>query len=155
MLALYLFGLAVLFTLVHYAWKRGSFAETFLAYLLFFNVGLMGLLAGYAHIFMGPEIAEQIGWAPGSPFQFEMGIANISYGVLGVLSFWRRGKFWEATVIGYSILLLGAMVGHIIEWTKGDSAPLNIGPAIWLWDFVLPLLLLGLLFYWRKGKLKG
>lgn len=73
--------------------------ETFLSYILFFNMGLMGLLGAYAHVFMGPETAKSIGWEPGSPFQYEIGMANLAFCTLGILSYWFRGSFWEASIV--------------------------------------------------------
>lgn len=108
MLGILLFVFVVILTLCHLTYKKEwhypESIETFLAYILFFNVGVMSLLAAYGHIFFGPEIAKSIGWESGSPFQYEMGIANLSYGVLGILSFWIRGRFWDACIIGWSVL---------------------------------------------------
>jgi hypothetical protein len=116
-------------------------------------MGFMSILAAFAHIFMGPETAAQIGWEAGSPFQFEMGVANLSYGVLGVMAFWIRGRFWDAAIIGWSILLLGCFVGHVIDYlVTGNNAPLNIGPYIWAYDLILPLFLLVTLSYIRKRE---
>jgi len=106
----------------------------------------MGLLAAYAHVFMGPETAQRIGWEPGSPFQFEIGMANLSYGVLGVLSFWAGLRFKAATVIGWSILLLGCFVGHLLNYYEtGNTAPYNLGVFLWFNDLFLPILALALL----------
>ncbi len=89
----------------------------------------MALLAAYAHVFMQDETAALIGWKGGSPFQYEIGMANLSYGILGVLAFWQRGKFWEATIIGWNVLFLGCMVGHILDYYRDhNDAPYNIGP---------------------------
>lgn len=149
MLPLVLLGLTLVFTFIHLAWKRdwhkSKMVEVLLSYLLLFNLGIMGLLAAYAHLFMGAEIAQQIGWEPGSPFQFEVGMANLAFGALGVLSFWIRGNFWGATILGWSIFVLGCFLGHIMDFIiRGNNAPYNIGPFIWFYDLILPFLLLGL-----------
>lgn len=147
MLPIFLFGLAVLFTIVHLLVKKqgAALTETFLSYLLLFNMGGMGLLAFYAHVFMAAETAESIGWAPGSPFQYEVAMANLSFGVLGVLSWWWRGGFWAATIIGSCVFILGDFVGHLIQYSHGDTAPNNIGLFIWFNDLLMPILLLALL----------
>jgi hypothetical protein len=157
MLAIILFILAIIFTFtqLHYQKKRGwSFTiETFLSYLFLLNIGIMGILAAYAHIFMGPEIARQIGWAPGSPFQFEMGLTNLSYGILGVLAFWIRGRFWDALVIGWSVLFLGCFVGHAIDYVvHHNNAPLNFGVYIWFADLFLPILISVLFIIFRRMR---
>lgn len=145
MLSVFLFVFAVLFTVgqltLKKEWGSRKNGEVFLSYVLLFNMGVMGLLAAYAHVFMGPETARNIGWQPGSPFQYEIGMANLSYGVLGVLAFWIRGRFWEAAIIGWSILLLGCFVGHIHDyWVYDNTAPFNIGAYVWFNDLFLPLL---------------
>lgn len=160
MLVIFLFLLAVIATLGHVTykkdWRTPVVAEIFLGYVLFFNMGIMGLLASYAHVFMGPETAKLIGWKPGSPFQFEIGMANLSYGVLGILAYWIRGRFWTAACIGWSILLLGCFVGHVMDYfIHSNTAPYNIGIGIWAMDLVLPLLVLATLFYIRTQRVRG
>lgn len=157
MISFILFLIAIIATVIHFIykkeWNSDKGLEIFLSYFLFFVVGLMGILAAYAHIFMGPEIAKSIGWAAGSPFQYEMGIANLSYGVLGVLSYWIRGRFWDATIIGWSVLLLGCFIGHVINYyTEGNTAPYNIGAPIWFYDLFLPIFVFILLYRLRIGK---
>jgi len=105
-------------------------------------VGLQGLLASVAHVFWPAETARQIGWAPGSPFQFEMGMANLAFGLLGVLSLFWSGRFRLATALGSSILFLGCAYGHWVQYLKADHAPYNSGAGIIFADFVVPLIIL-------------
>lgn len=156
MFVLFLFLLTLIFASVQIAmnreWGTAKMVERFLSFFLFFNLGCGSLLGAYGHLFMGPEIAEKIGWAPGSPFQFEIGIANLAFGVLGVLSYWIRGSFWTATIIGWSVFVMGCFVGHLINFAEtGNSAPYNIGLYIWLYDFLLPILFLVLLKKYQVG----
>lgn len=118
---------------------------------IFFNVGVQGLLAFYAHIFMPDFTAQQIGWEIGSPFQSEIGFANLAFGVLGILTPWTLSPFWLATVIGYSILLFGAAGVHIQQMRLGDYAPYNSGIFLWGGDIIIPLIILGLmsLYFFR------
>lgn len=151
MISILLFICALVFAACHVVYKKerrySINIETFLSYILFFNMGLMGFLAAYAHVFMGPETAKTIGWEPGSPFQFEMGMANLAFGVLGILSFWFRGSFWDAAIIGWSVLFLGCFVGHLMNYyIENNTAPYNIGPYIWFNDLLLPILVLMLLY---------
>ncbi len=155
MLSFWLFIVAIVLAVIHiFVGKaRGPrIAEIFLVYILFFNVGVMALLAFYVHLFNAEATARQIGWAAGSPFQSEIGMANLSYGVLGVLSVWLRGKFWVATILGFSILVVGAFSVHMIQWQHGDVAPLNIGVFVWFNDLIIPIILLSLLAYIWAAK---
>lgn len=157
MVSIILFICAIIFTICHLSykseWHFPKWVETFLAYILLFNMGFMGILGAYAHVFMAPETAQSIGWAPGSPFQFEVGMANLAFGVLGILSYWIRGRFWDAAIIGWGVLFLGCFVGHVINYyAQNNSAPYNIGPYIWFYDLLLPLLVFGLLGNLRFNK---
>ncbi|MCA1960328.1 MAG: hypothetical protein LDL33_05995 [Desulfomonile sp.] len=92
---------------------RARVVELLLLYFLVVNIGFNGLLTWYGHTFLADEIARKIGWQPGSPFQFEVAVADLSWGVCGVLCIWLRNGFWTATGIGSSIFLLGCAFGHI------------------------------------------
>jgi len=145
MLSVGLFILALVFSSVHAYKSKDRYSELLLRYILFFNMGLMGLLATYAHVWMGPATAAKIGWQAGSPFQFEIGMANLSYGVLGIFAFYKSRDFATAAIIGWSILLLGCFVGHLINYYEtANAAPYNIGVYVWFNDLMLPILALGL-----------
>jgi hypothetical protein len=152
MLSVVLCGIALALALIHhYRSKQRHFASLFLEYILLLNVGLYSLISAAGHLFMGPQIAKEIGWAAGSPFQFEIGIANLSYGVLGVLAWFKKEGFLQAAVCGWSVFLLGAFVGHMIQRVSiGDTAPYNFGLFVWFNDLTLPLLVLGLLYLYTK-----
>lgn len=155
MIGIILFICAVIMTVCHLTyrkeWQEPKITESFLAYILFFNMGIMGFLAAYGHVFMGKEIAQSIGWEPGSPFQFEVGMANLAFGVLGVLAYFYRGAFWDASIIGWSVLFIGCFIGHVISYYADNNvAPYNMGPFIWLYDLLLPVLVLGLLYRLRR-----
>lgn len=127
-----------------------KFCNFLLGCILFFDVGLFSIFSAFGHIFMGPQIAQEIGWLPGSPFQFEVGVANLSYGVLGVLSSRALDRFSKAALLGWAIFLLGAFVGHMIQrYTAADRAMYNVGLFVWFNDFFLPFFALSLLFFAR------
>lgn len=120
--------------------------ELLLLYLLVINIGIGGLLAWYGHTFMADEIAHKIGWQPGSPFQFEVAVADLSWGVCGVLCIWFRQAFWTATGIGSSVFFLGCAFGHITQIIReGNMAIYNAGPVLWIGDIGVPLMILILL----------
>lgn len=157
MISVFLFLIAVVATLAHLyfkkQWNLPKASEVFLSYVLLFMIGVMGLLTAYALIFMGPKVARQIGWQPGSPFESEMAMANLSYGVLGILSYWIRGRFWDATIIGWSVFLIGCFSVHLNDYlTYGNNAPLNIGVSLWFYDLFSPMVALPTLIYLRSKK---
>lgn len=156
MISLILFVIAIVFTIIHslVRHRETSVVEIFLSYLIFFNIGFMGLIAFCGHIFQPNRIADLIGWAPGNPFQSEVGVANLAFGILGILSLYFRGLFWLATVLGASIFLLGDFIVHIAQYMQGDIAPYNIGLLIWFGDLFVPILALFLLVhYFRRQQI--
>jgi Family of unknown function (DUF6790) len=127
--------------------SRARIVELLLLYLLAINIGAGCLLAWYGHTFMADDIARKIGWQPGSPFQFEVALADLSWGVCGVLCIWLRQGFWTATGIGSSVFLLGCAYGHIRQIIQeGNTAIYNAGPVLWIGDLAVPITIMILLF---------
>lgn len=125
---------------------KARIVELLLLYLLVINIGAGCLLAWYGHTFMADEIARKIGWQPGSPFQFEVALADLSWGVCGVLCIWLRRGFWTATGIGSAVFLVGCAFGHVRDIiTHGNVAVYNAGPVLWISDLVVPITILVLL----------
>ena len=148
-------------TLVHvYAAGRPRSAERVievaLLYLLVIGAGVSGLLSFVAHAFAAAETARSIGWEPGSPFQFEVAVADLSYGVLGLMCIRWRGSFWLATGVAMSVFYLGCNYGHLYEaFVNGDRAPNNYG-VINLFEVAWPAAVLILLVpYMRSSALEG
>ncbi|MEM1283070.1 MAG: DUF6790 family protein [Chlamydiota bacterium] len=117
---------------------------------LIFCVGVQGLVTGMTQIFIAEGHSSYVG-RPWSPFVWELGMMNISYGVLGIMCYWLRGSFWAATGIGYSIFLLLAFSGHIYEVITRQNYHLgSIGPQVWI-DFSIALVLLVLICRSKNG----
>jgi len=108
----------------------------------------MGLLSAYAHVFRPVQTSASIGWST-SPYEYEVGMADLTVGVLGVLYLKFRGDFWLATAIAHAVWLLGDAVGHIRQMTLyNDHAPNNSGTFL-VAEIVMPLVILVLTFYHR------
>jgi hypothetical protein len=129
--------------------SAGRCVEVLLLYLLVFFVGVGGVMAFLGHTFEAREIALKIGWQP-SPFQFEVAVANLAFGVLGIMCIWQRRGFRTATGAGYAIFLLGCGYGHVRDMTlHGNFAPYNAGPVLWVNDLAVPVVILLLLLVRR------
>ncbi|NLX51296.1 MAG: hypothetical protein GXY72_04235 [Deltaproteobacteria bacterium] len=156
MYVVFFLGLAVVFSAASLIRRRKELSalrivETVLLYLFIFNVGCSGLFAFWGHAFFADRAAASIGWAPGSPFQFEVAVANLAFGVLGMLCIFFRDNFWLATGVGCAVFLLGAAAGHIREMlTAGNYAVNNAGPVLYLGDITIPVLILVLLAVRRR-----
>jgi hypothetical protein len=100
--------------------------ELYLIYLFGLGVAGSGIGGFFGHLFLSDIVAESVGWPAGSPFQQEMGFANLALGVLGVMALSRRDGFREATVIAVTVIGVGAAVVHLIDILEaGNLAPGN------------------------------
>jgi uncharacterized membrane protein len=133
--------------------SKAAIARTYLLYLLFIYVGLMGLLTAYAHVFRPIETSASIGWST-SPYEYEVGMADLTVGVLGVLCLWFRGNFWLATAIANAIWLLGDAVGHIRQMTINNNHSANNAGIFLVAEIVTPIAILFLAFYNRSATPK-
>jgi hypothetical protein len=156
MIQVFFVVLALVLATVHVAVspKRRSsgraVAETYLIYLLFLYVGVMGLLTAYAHVFRPVQTSASIGWTT-SPYEYEVGMADLTVGVLGVLCLWLRGNFWLATAIANAVWLLGDAVGHVRQMmVYGNHAENNAGIFLVL-EFLTPVVIVLLALYCRRG----
>ncbi len=123
----------------------------YLKSLIFFNIGMNGLVAFLAHAFFADITAAGIGWAPGSPFQSEIAAGNLGMAVTGLLSPLFPAYFWLATVLNNVIFVFGATIVHYQQWMLGNAAPYNTGVFVWAADIVFPIIYGGLmLFYYIK-----
>ena len=132
------------------------FVEVALLFLLAVQWGAAGILTSLPHILTPDTIAEYVGWAPGSPFQVELGFASLGTSLLGVLSIWLRGWFWLAPIVSRSTFLLGAAYVHIVDiQAHGNFSPGNAGPVLF-YDIVVPLIAVSLFVaYVRLGGIPG
>lgn len=115
-----------------------SVAESLLKYFVLFSVGISFLYNFVFHVFAGQFAAQLIGWAD-SPFQAEVGYASLGFGVVGLFAYRGSLGVRGVAVLGPSLFLLGAAVGHIVDIVStGNLAPGNAG-AILYTDIGLPL----------------
>ncbi len=130
---------------------REAAAERFLSWVLLLPIGVTGLWAALFHLFFPALAAAHIGWQT-SPFQFEVGVADLAIGVTACLAFRRDLGFKAAAVIVASVFLLGAAVGHVRQMlTAGNFAPGNAGVPFFI-DIFAPALALALLIAARRRR---
>src|SRR5690349_21016826 len=160
MIGLALALLSVLIPLFHIGLSaaprtRNRVIHLFLLYALVLDVGVIGLIFGFIpHVFFPDQAAQLIGWPAGSPFQFEVGVHDGAWGLLGFLSIWIGGSFWFATGLGWSLFMLGATYGHIYQTLhEGNYAPYNF-LTIFSDGFIGVWLLILLFVYHRTGAFK-
>lgn len=122
-----------------------SFAiDRLLRYLFLFPLGLQGLWVFFCQVFLPEETANAIGWEP-SPFQFEVGVANLGLGLASLYAAFAGFGARAAIAIVAACFLGGAGVGHLIDISLGDNLTAgNAGPILYT-DFLTPIAVLALL----------
>jgi uncharacterized membrane protein len=148
-LPVFLFVAALVF-----AWLSRSnlpIADRLLAWILLLPVGVTGLWAAAFHLFFPDVAAVDIGWEP-SPFQFEVGMADLAMGAAACVSFWRSLDFKASVVIINAIFLLGDAIGHVGQMiAAGNFAPGNAGVPFF-GDIAFPVLALILLTIVQRSE---
>lgn len=129
--------------------SRAMIVKTYLLYLFFIYVGVMGVLTTYAHVFRPVQTSASIGWSP-SPYEYEVGMADLTVGVLGILCLWLRGNFWLATAIGNAVWLVGDAVGHIRQIVFYNNHAENNSGIFLVVEIIMPLAILFLAWYDRR-----
>lgn len=107
-------------------------------------IGVNGFVAGSGHLFTPDPVADSIGWPRGTPWQWEVGLASLGFGVLGVMSSSYGRDWWLATIIVASIFLLGAALGHVRQLVIAHNmSPSNAGPILYT-DVLIPVVAIAL-----------
>jgi hypothetical protein len=139
----------------HRGTPQGSYAYQLLNWLLLLSLGAQGIFTFVGHVFYPEYSAEQIGWAD-SPFQYEVGIADLTVGVLGVLAFWGNFSFRLAAAISGIVWYWGDAIGHVRQMVVANNfAPGNAGGWFWTDVLVPPALIVCLILVWQQQKEKA
>lgn len=129
---------------------------TVLMWQLGIGLGVGLVFGGLGHLLFPDQVATSIGWPAGNPFQREVGLWDLSLGIVAVLCLvFRSEGFWTATVTGTGIFYVGAGLGHVYELVvHGDTSPGNAGMVMYI-DLFYPLLLAALLVLYHVQKRKA
>jgi hypothetical protein len=132
--------------------QRSFAIDRLLRYLFLFPLGVQGLWAFVGHVFFAEQSAASIGWAS-SPFQYEVGVANLGLGLASIYAAFRGFEARLAVAIAAACFLIGAGIIHILDFVeRGNLAPGNAGP-IMVTDLLTPITVLVLLVL-ASGKLR-
>jgi hypothetical protein len=142
---IFLFVLWLILGITQAVFYNSDIVESLLMNALIIIVGIGGLFSFIEHFFFPGRIAASTGWPSGNPFQSEVAMANLALGVLGILSYWIRYYFWIATVIAFSIFMLGAAYVHIREMRKAGNFSINNAVPMFIGNVGIPLILIGVL----------
>ncbi|GFO83379.1 MAG: hypothetical protein A49_30060 [Methyloceanibacter sp.] len=125
-----------------------------LRYIFIFPLGLLGLWAFVGHVMFPLRSAAAIGWQP-SPFQFEVGYANLGIGLASLYAAFTTFYARVAVAIAASCFLVGAGIGHVHDIIAyGNLTAGNAGPIL-VTDFLTPMAALILLILSARGRGSG
>jgi Family of unknown function (DUF6790) len=145
-LPLVLYVIAVALGLLGIAVPGGDAGLAPLAqWMLLVSLGLHSLWAAFGHLCASEMVAASIGWQT-SPFQQEVGAANLGIGISAVAAtFLGEGAGWAVFLMAASFLW-GAALVHVRDMiAEKNFAINNAGPIFW-WDILTPAtILVGLL----------
>jgi len=99
----------------------------------------VSLGAGISHLFFGKTISASIGFEK-SPFEFEVGFADLAMGITGLMAQGQNKEFWLAIIVTSSIFRVGCGIGHIRQIVREQNyAPNNT--VVLFTNFVVPAFL--------------
>jgi hypothetical protein len=131
-------SLIITFTIAYFQGNGMTRERALIAYLV--STGFSMIFGGIGHIFFPAMVAKQISWKVAPQFQFEIGIANIAFGILSLLTFFYRKEFILSTIIATTIWGWGNSIVHILSYLKDKNvSPGNTGWALYL-DLLFPLI---------------
>lgn len=118
---------------------------------LFYTLGIGFVYAGFMHAYAQSIVAPSIGWTP-SPFEFELGWAEIGVGLVALMSLWRGYEFRLASTLIYAVFSFAAAAQHIAEIVSAHNyAPGNAGVVLWFGDIAVPIFFLILAYLSRDA----
>lgn len=124
--------------------RREFVIDRLLRYIFLLPLGVMGLWGFLGHVFFPAQSAAAIGWAD-SPFQYEVGVANLGLGLASIYAAFSSFRARIAAFLVAASFLIGAGIGHIREIVQtGNFSAGNAGPILFT-DFLTPIAILVLL----------
>lgn len=143
-----LITLPLMLGFLHATFKGGKKVEYILLYYIVIGIGIQGIASGIMQTFYSNAVTQYVHW-PFSPFMLELGLANISYGILGILSPLMTRGWQTATTFGYALFLCFTGMRHIIEIAEKGVNPGNSGSFMYV-DIILCLIFFILLILQYK-----
>ncbi len=123
---------------------QGYLSMELLRYMLLFSVGFQGIYSFFLYYPFHTSVQKEGKNACSCKALLSM--ATLSYGILGILSFWFS-SLWLATTLGVSLFYLGSAYHTLQEFVSKKSEPFP-GPVFYL-DILVPLTLwLAMLFFY-------
>jgi|GEM_PF-3221397 len=119
-------------------------------YYLCIGIGVQGIVTGLAQILIPETISKNLEWT-NSLFLLELGMANLAFGAVAIVSPWMDRSWNSAAAFAYSIFLFLTGMGHLIELIQIGPNPGNAGGFLYS-DLLVPILTMTCWGLSRKKK---
>lgn len=117
-------------------------AATLFRFTLGIGAGAGGLFAASGHLAVGADTARGMGWPVDTPWQKEVGMADLALGVASVVAaFSRSPTAWTVATIAISLFLVGDAVVHIPD-IRGGGKEASLASKSVPGDLFLPAVLI-------------
>lgn len=117
-------------------------AEIIFRWFVVLPIGVTACYAFVMHGFFSELTASTIGWRD-SPFQFEVAMANLGFGLIALLSFKASFGFRLATVIGNTCWIWGDAAEFVYQIVNHYHRFNFMNTGIWFYvDVFLPFILI-------------
>jgi len=128
MVSVFIFSLAVLCAACQLIFSNKPktsrrIIEVCLLNLIFFSFGFSEIIAFIGHIFFPDQLASLTHWPKGTPFQYQVGIAHLSLGLISILAVFFREGFWGAVIVANTTWLWGNATLDLCCLFKGEKLP--------------------------------
>jgi hypothetical protein len=111
--------------------NKALVVELIFKYYCFWANGICWTYNGIIHVVFHKMAAGFIGWAD-SPFQIEVGVASLGFGLVGLMGLRKNTGLRLALVISTSVFLWGCAMGHIYQINStGNHAEGNAGVMLY------------------------
>ncbi len=139
---LLMFIVATLIALLHkLARRRLSLSEIIYRWYILFPVGLNLIYCYFMHVFYPVSSAALLGWL-NSPFQFEVAMASLGFGLIAILSFNASFGFRLASTLGVTCWFWGLALIYAQQMILTNTISVTAPSSIFWLDFFLPIILL-------------
>jgi hypothetical protein len=119
---------------------RARIVEIFLLQIIYVGIAFFSIRGFIGHTILANTVADHIGWPTGSPFQYELAVYHLGFGIIGLISVWRRDSLWIGIIYAKSIFLFGAAGVHVWDIiANGNLSPGNTGVVLFGNDLILPI----------------
>ena len=147
-----LYGLMIVLATLHLALTKKPrtlyhISKIFLLYFLF-GIGLSSLNAYMFHVFFtstSPALSTNL-------FQYQLGMAYLGIGILGILCLFLRENFWLATIIMNTVFNWGIAVRYLSLMLKSHEYKLSGTGLLFDLYILVPLITIILYVIMQKQK---